>query len=204
MHHFRSLAILMILALPSACGFTDPSIADAPDTATAGEDVLSSACSDTFGHALTRAHGRLDGRVYAVVPHASKRCNGDTGHVHLQVLANGGIYDVAINTGSDSNEVDVTAPLLGAGWSEGWHAGARLDYVDDLGLHDGDFAPVSEAALRADLAQADRVAVFMTGYGTGGGHLVHRRGGDADGAIVLDPTSASPRYYAFAFDNQSF
>ncbi len=193
----RLLVIVMGLALATGCDAVDPA-----DTAQAQEEVLSTSCSDTFGRALTRAHGRLDGRVYAVVPRSSKRCNGDRGHVHLQVLANGGIYDVAINT--SSNELELEAPLLGSTWSEGWHPGVRLDYADDLGVHDEDLGSIDSAALRADLASADRVAVFMTGYGTGGGHLVHRHGGDADGAIVLDPTGASPRYYLFAFDNQSF
>jgi hypothetical protein len=191
------MSLIALQTFASGCGLSDPA-----EEGTARADVLSSACSDTLGHALTRAHGRLDGRVYAVVPHSSRRCNGDKSHVHLQVLAGGEIYDVAINTGS--NEVEVEAPLLGASWRAGWHPGVGLDYADDLGVHAGELAPTDEAALRADLATADRVAVFMTGYGAGGGHLVHRRGGAADGAVVLDPTGASPRYYLFAFDSQGF
>jgi len=41
--------------------------------------------------------------------------------------------------------------------------------------------------------------IFATGYGRGGGHLIHRNGHGHDGAIVIDPLSAKPRFLLFRF-----
>ena len=83
--------------------------------------------------------------------------------------------------------------------------GGLFDYVA-LGLHSPDFTPTPEgqltAALAAELATANHVSVFMTGYGPDGGHLVHRNRG-ADGAIVLRPLGAA-RALMFRFSANTF
>src|SRR5438067_2630794 len=56
-------------------------------------------CTGSFGSQLSSRFGRLDGYVVSVVaPGGSRACNGDSGHVHLQLSMNGKIYDVAVNT----------------------------------------------------------------------------------------------------------
>ena len=94
-------------------------------------------------------------------------------HVHLQVKANGEIYDVAVNVQDPAN-VDYLAkdmPLPDGAWSEGWHPSqaSLLDYPT-IGVHAGDFTPTaqtdSESALDTELASANHVSISMTGDGT--------------------------------------
>lgn len=161
------------------------------------------ACVSSFGTALTTEFGRLDGRLVAIVPTMQRGCHADTRHLHLQVLVDGATYDVAVNVTGVMADLD--APdVMSRAWTEGWHPGASLDYVSDLGLHDDGFIPSSEADLIAALAATDHIALYTTGYGPGGAHLVHREGGSHDGAIVLRPLSSRPHVVAFRFTNQSF
>jgi hypothetical protein len=111
----------------------------------------------------------------------------------------------------DPQNVDYLAkdmPLPDGAWSEGWHPAqaALLDYPS-LGVHAGDFKPTAqtalEAALDTELASANHVSIFMTGYGPDGGHLVHRNGNGTDGGIVIDPLGPS-RMLMFHFSTQSF
>ncbi|MBI4952921.1 MAG: hypothetical protein HY908_12880 [Myxococcales bacterium] len=140
-----------------------------------------------LGTSLTSAFGRLDGTVLAVVGPADTECflpNDD--HVVLQVLWNGEAYRMVISVLSTYGDPDVAyllAPTAPAGlvWQEGWHTGVGLDYVTDLGLHAGDFDGFPSSA-----------------------HLIHRNGNGQDGAVVLDPESATPRVMAFHFANQTF
>jgi hypothetical protein len=181
---------------------------DAPDQADGTPTRV--ACTNNLGSALTSVHGRLDGYLVSIVPTTSHNCNGDNQHVHLQVRANGAVYDVAVNV-SDPQNVDYLAKdhaLPDGAWSEGWHPGQAgvLDYPS-IGVHAGDFAPTPQAALESDLdtelANANHVSIFMTGYGPDGGHLVHRNGNGTDGAIVIDPLGP-PRMLMFHFSTQSF
>ena len=182
-----------------------------PDAAPQGDGTPTRvACTNNLGNALTTQHGRLDGYLVAIVPVGHNGCNGDSSHVHLQVKANSMTYDVAVNV-SDPQDVDYLAAdeaLPDGPWSEGWHPGqaALLDYPT-LGHHAADFTPTPQATLEADinteLASANHVSIFMTGYGPDGGHLVHRQGGGRDGAIVIDPLGA-PRLLMFHFSTQSF
>jgi hypothetical protein len=215
---FLSLAA----AATAACRDTD----DAPDArvvdaargdAPAGDagwlpdgDPQRVPCTRTLGAALTAVHGRLDGTLVAFVPVGAADCNGDSTHVHLQVRADGATYDVAVNV-SDPAKVDYLAmelPLPDGAWREGWHAdqAALLDYPS-LGVHAAAFTPTATAdlaaALDAELAQANHVSIFMTGYGPDGGHLVHRNGGGADGAIFVQPLG-KPRALMFHFSDQAF
>ncbi|HEY3450374.1 MAG TPA: hypothetical protein VGK67_28730 [Myxococcales bacterium] len=171
------------------------------------------ACTSHYGSALTKTHGRLDGYLVAIVPPGNGGCNVDSDHVHLQVRMDGAIYDVAVNvysTSSGSPDVDFAEAdeaLVDGPWAEGWHSTDALDYVQ-FGLHAADFVATSKSALveriTEDLATANHVSVFATGYGGTGAHLVHRNGGGRDGAIVVRPLSAAPHYLMFHFSDQTF
>jgi len=227
--HAVALAPALALALTAGCGGdSGPGDADAaplsfdatpvvvPDAAADAQDLPDGLptrvpCTNNLGAGLTTEHGRLDGTLVALVQPGANGCNGDADHLHLQVLMNGSTYDVAINV-SDPNlvyfaERDLALP--GIAWSEGWHANpvGALDYVG-LGLHAVDFTPTAKAALAAqitsELADANHISVYMTGYGPDGGHNVHRRGLSVDGAIVIRPLSATPHQLFFHFANQNF
>jgi hypothetical protein len=208
----------LLAAALAACGGTPAS----PDASTAdasgGPDAPGHAdgtpmrvpCTSQLGNALTSTHGRLDGYLVAIVPSTSRSCHGDNQHVHLQVRANGQTYDVAVNV-QDPQNVDYLArdlPLPDGAWKEGWHPGAagQLDYPS-INVHAGEFTPTPQAqlesALDTELASANHISIFMTGYGPDGGHLVHRNGGGTDGAIVIDPLGPS-RMLMFHFSTQSF
>ena len=180
--------------------------------ASTGDDgaPVRNACTSSFGNGLSGSVGRIDGQLVAVVAAGTHTCHGDSTHVHLQVLAQGQVYDVAVNVdGGNMAEKDLALP--GAAWSEGWHAGQRIDYVHDLGLHSTDFqfhGPVSQLDndLETALASANHISVFATAYSHGGMHLIHRStsSSGADGAVVTDPLSPTAHVYAFHFANQSF
>jgi hypothetical protein len=202
----------------------DAPVANVPDAPAADAGTLADAaevadgvpvrraCTNDYGSALTTLHGRLDGTLVSIVAPGVHGCNGDSGHVHLQVEMNGATYDVAINVESAPEPVEYLArdlPLPDGPWSEGWHtdSAGTLDYTA-LGVHAADFTPMSQddlvAELDAELAQVNHISVFMIGYGPDGGHNVHRVGPLRDGALVLRPLSASPRLLMFHFADQSF
>lgn len=172
-------------------------------------------CTSQFGHALSRAYGRIDGHLVAIVPAGVRGCNNDSDHLHLQVAADGAVYDIAVNLGArsvggvfDLAVASDDVPLPGGAWSEGWHPMiAPLDYVTTLGLHAGAFTPRSPsdvaARLETELRDVDRIAVFATGYGPGGAHNVHRNGG-MDGALALHPVGARAHLLLFRFSTQNF
>lgn len=167
-------------------------------------------CSTNFGSSLNGgSHGRLDGYLVSIVPSHVHQCHGDSGHVHLQISMNGALYDVAANV--DQVAVgDVDAPLPQP-WTEGWHANASLDYVQDLGMHSSQFQSLDQTPAQQhvldELANANHISVFATKYSNSGIHLVHRTrssGQGLDGAIVINPTSAKPHYVLFRFPDQTF
>jgi hypothetical protein len=166
------------------------------------------ACTSNFGAALTEGHGRMDGFLVSIVaPGAGPQCNDDTGHVHLQVEINGAIYDVAVNTDVLYDEVDIALP--GGAWSQGWHPGEYLDYPTTLGLHAAAFTTATPAALaqkvESELAAANHISIFGTGYGPTGAHDIHREGGAGDdGAIVINPLSPLAHLLVFRFSTDSF
>jgi len=185
----------------------------ATDAATTADGTpVRNACTTSFGSGLTGSAGRLDGVVVAVVAAGSRSCHGDSTHVHLQVLSKGQVYDVAVNV-DGGNMAEKDLPLPGTAWSDGWHAGQRIDYVNDLGLHATDFqytgsVPQLDQKLEAALASANHVSVYATTYSHGGMHLVHRSRSTSasatDGAVITDPLSPTAHVYAFHFANQSF
>lgn len=223
----------LLLALLIACrGRTDAmvdgsSVADSaaldgaldgtPDGSAAGIDgtPMRRPCVDAFGTALSDgAFGRLDGILVAIVPPGPNTgpCNADLTHLHLQVLVNDAVYDVAVNVGTDSTTNDVHSaafdhPLLGPAWSEGWHTGVVVDYpaldvhADSLPLHT---RTENVNALMTDLTTANHVSIYATGYGPGGAHLVHRTRGGEDGMVVTQPLSADAHARLFRFSNQVF
>lgn len=192
-------------------------VADAPGTsdpdAPAGVDgpPMRVPCTTQLGSAMSTAFGRLDGILVAIVPAGASNCNGDASHVHLQVRANGATYDIAVNVGSGSmQDVHSTTrelALPGPAWSEGWHTNVSDDYVA-LGVHAADLplqtAAQLEAAIDADLATANHVSVYATGYGPDGGHLVHRNGSGHDGLLITQPLSPTAHARLFSFSTQSF
>jgi hypothetical protein len=200
-------------------GVTDaspPIDAVAIDAPSGGDDgpPMREPCTSSFGSGMSTAFGRLDGFLVAIVNPGTSGCASDSGHVHLQVLMKGSIYNIAVDvvsTGGGSSEVsflDVTHPLVGGAWSEGWHTGDKLDYVSTLDVHSTDMVAKTKSQmislLGSDFATVNHVSIFTTGFNSSGGHLVHREGSSHDGAIVIEPLSASPHYLLFRFPEQSF
>lgn len=182
------------------------------DAGQADGTATTRACTNTFGSQLTAVHGRLDGLLVAVVPPGGRSCNGDTDHVHLQVLVNGSVYDVAVNvhdnTGGNVFFLARDGAAVTFEWVEGWHPNEHLSYRD-LGLTAGAFTavPLSTLAqqLEHELAMVNHVSIFATGYGPTGTHEVHYRDGvSLDGAIIARPLGSSARSLFFHFANQIF
>jgi len=171
-------------------------------------------CTSTFGSAMTTAFGRLDGFLVAIVnPNTTSSCRGDDNHIHLQVRVNGGVQDIPVNVQSTTGNPDVdfrtlNTSLRGGAWVEGWHPGQSLDYANTLGVSSTSFTEenITQLTTSVDnaLASANHVSIFTTGFDATGGDLVHREGGNHDGAIVINPTTASPTYLLFHFTNQTF
>lgn len=165
------------------------------------------ACTNNFGTALTAVHGRLDGTLVSIVQPGAHGCNADSSHLHLQILMNGSVYDVATNLDTYVYEQDMAIP--DGAYSEGWHtASDGLDYPS-LGVHSSQFThPASQQALAQTLTtaleNANHLSVFAMGYGPAGIHDVHRKGSHQDGAIVVDPLSATPHIFFFCFNTDSF
>lgn len=200
---------------------TDAGVADAPTTpidapagGTGDGTPTRVACTGSFGSAMTTAFGRLDGFLVAIVNiNGSSTCRGDDNHLHLQIRVNGKVQDIAVNvestTGSPNVDfLEINAPLRGGAWSEGWHPGQTLDYPTNLGVSSSQFTarPLAQLATLIDsaLANANHVSIFTTGFDSTGGDLIHREGSNHDGAIVINPLSASPEYLLFHFSDQTF
>jgi len=212
-------SLLGVLALVSCA--SDPlnqgvdGIDAGSDLVVAGADdgaAVRQTCTSSFGHGITSAYGRLDGQLIAIVAPGHHGCNGDSDHLHLQVQASGAAYDIAITVvDMNGGMVDYLAldrAPLGDPFVEGWHASATLDYPT-LGVHATDFAATSKDMLAADvdaeLASANHVSVFASGYTDGtGAHKVHRNSGGTDGALMIRPLSGVARVLLFHFANQSF
>jgi hypothetical protein len=172
-------------------------------------------CASDFGEALTAGFGRIDGTVLAVVKPTDTQCpfpNDD--HVVLQVMMGGAAYRMVINVQSDFGDprvqfMNVDAALPTPAWADGWHTGVQLDYETTLGVHSDDFTPYDLAELSnliADQIDLDEpVSVYADTSGGHSAHKVHKNSGmNVDGAIVLDPTGASPRWLVFHFEDQVF
>lgn len=169
-------------------------------------------CTSQFGSGVSTAYGRLDGLLVAIVPPGGSACNADPDHLHLQIDANGAIYDVAVNVGS-SSAMDVHTTTRGFSlpptlpWSAGWHTGLSIDYLP-LGVHAADLALETRAQLvselTAELANVNHISVYAVGYGPEGVHLVHRNGNGRDGLVITQPLSTPAQARLFSFSAQSF
>ena len=198
---------------------TDASTAeDAGAPTDAKPDVAVGArCASTFGSELTEPFGRLDGTLLAIVSPGNEACtrpNGD--HVVVQVSMHGAAYRMVVNVESDRGDDrrvfvrplahDLPAPAF----AEGWHDDAALDYVDTLGVHstDSEWQPQDIQTLVATIENAVTLDQAMSVYAsTDGGdsaHLVHRNGGNQDGALVLAASTSTPSWLLFHFAEQSF
>lgn len=218
------------LALLAACGAEPgaPSAADAAlpldgGAADAGPSGRAAPCASTFGTALTRDFGRLDGIIHAVVGPTDTQCalpNDD--HLVVQVAMGGAVYRIVVNVLSDGrNGTDTRLryqalhhPWVGEPWSEGWHGGATLDYARTLDAHsDRGFEPVAMTELVARVSDllvlGERISAFATSSGgsrAASAHLVHRGQPaiEEDGALVIHPDGADPIYLLFHFDGSTF
>jgi len=202
---------------PDSPGANDGSPDAMVDAATMHVDdgtPMRRACTGNFGSALSTSFGRLDGYLVAIVPPGGGGCNADSDHVHLQILVNGAVYDVAVNVGSSGGVDDVCTTtrdraMPGPAWSEGWHTGAMIldDYVSD-GVHSTDTTQTPRAQLASelmsDLSTVNHISVFATGYGPDGVHLVHRNGSGHDGLVITEPLSTPAHLRFFRFTNQAF
>jgi hypothetical protein len=212
---FAPLSCALILA---ACG-TSASTIDAPGSGDVPLDVpvhvddgtpTRMSCVNSFGGELTQNFGRLDGFLVAIVPVGASGCNGDSDHLHLQIRMHGAIYDVAVNVGTKgASDVGTTTRelWLADSWEEGWHTGLGINYVA-MGVHSTDMPPrpstQNASDITADLASANHISIFGTGYGPDGVHLVHRNFSSHDGLIVTEPLSAPVHARMVAFSNQTF
>jgi hypothetical protein len=169
-------------------------------------------CTPNFGSGLTAVHGRLDGYLVTILPPKTGfQCNGDSSHVHLQVMMMGGIYDIAVNVQDDNGGavyfLAKNMVMPDGAWAEGWHAGDTLGYAS-LGVASADFAPLDEAPLATEieneLASVNHISVFGTGYNANGAHLIHYNGGTNDGAIVIEPQDSPSRLLLFHFASDKF
>lgn len=206
---------LVLLLGAVGCGETgaangDRDIANAPDLLVVDK---AAACVDTFGDALTNSFGRLDGTLIAIVAPDDTQCtmyNSD--HMVLEIAMNGAVYRAVVNVISDRDgdqrvRLFEKSLAMATPFAEGWHPDVTFDY-DDLGVHNAEFEPLEMTPLverlSAPLTIGAPIAVYTTSSGGGSSHLVHRNKRNADGAIVVDPTSATPRHLLLAFFTQSF
>ncbi len=227
---FRACVIVLLMSLIAGCS----SSAHAPDDAGSMRDAAlhgdaradasrdaiadvnkAATCADAFGESLTNAFGRIDGTVLAVVPPGDETCaDPNATHLVLQVTLSGVAYRMVLDVLSDVGNPDVfffeeDAPLAAGPWAEGWHPGVSFDYVLTLGLHSTVFTEMTETPLVAkvtsEIVLGTHVSVFATSAGEpDSAHLIHRNLTNQDGAIVLDPESASPHYLLFRFAEDTF
>ena len=135
----------------------------------------------------------------------------------VQVELGGAVYRMVVNvlsTGADHDirVREVTAPLPAPAFAAGWHPGLSLDYPRDVGVHSGagwDALSLPDAAawIAAPIEVGAPIAVYASSSGgtfAASTHLIHRTGGNHDGALVIDPTGAAPRWLLFSFADQTF
>jgi hypothetical protein len=215
---FRRAALVLVMA---ACG-GGPS--DTPVDATADDAAIDAftpihvddgtpqrrPCTNSYGTALTKTFGRLDGILVAIVPPGGSSCNADNDHLHLQVEANGATYDVAVNINGSPDDVRTTTrdlPLPGPVWDEGWHTGLPISYPS-MGVHAGDLTTRTSAQLvsdlMADLSTVNHISIFAIGYGPEGAHNVHRNDFNHDGLVITEPLSTPAHARLFSFSTQTF
>ncbi len=214
----RVVALVLLVGCGSSPATPDPDPDSAPPSDGPTPDVMhldkSAGCVSNFGNALTDGHGRLDGTVVAVLAPGNTTCSGaNDDHLVLEVRMGGKVYRMVgamASTVGNPNMAfaDKAAALEGPAWSDGWHVGAALDFVADLGLHRADFTDKAMLdmadAVTAPIQIGAKISVFATVENAdNSAHLIHRNFAGEDGAIVVNPDT-SPRYLVLRFDNQLF
>ena len=131
--------------------------------------------------------------------------------MHLQIEVSGLVYDVAVDIGASGDEVGMLQDSIavpGGVWAEGWHGTDSLTY-STLGVKSSSLTPAAPADVAAQvealLASTSKISVFCTGYTPtdNGCHDVHYENGSGkDGAIVLDPSSATSPILFFRFQGR--
>lgn len=181
-----------------------------PLEAGAGCEEKAKSCAATFGTLFTKANGRADGTLVALVRPVDQQCamaNNDHAIVQLSIL--GQVQRLVVSVDGIA-VMSKSAPLIGPDYVEGWHTGMNLDYPVDLGVHSTDFTAVSmdEAVgfLCDHLTVGAPVSVFAycDGQYPASAHQIHYNDKYPDGAIVVDPTSANPTYLLFRYADQTF
>jgi hypothetical protein len=222
----RSLLFLVMVGCgtSSPAAVVDSSVEDVAAEATpdvlpdvGGDGSKAAACASTFGDALTASFGRIDGFVTAVVGPPDMQCplpNND--HVIVQVRMAGKIYRMVVNVQSDRGADlrvrfgTIDHALLAPAWAEGWHTGIPLDYPSMLDAHVAAFMPYEMTPLVAKITDAltigAPVSVYASSSGGASAHKIHRNtaGTNSDGAIVVDPQGAKPKWLLFHFADQTF
>ncbi len=207
---------LIACAGPSPVTYEDAGV----DSGLADAGFKYDGCASSFGAQFTNAFGRVDGRVVAVVPPNIQCTLPNDDHVVIQVEIDGGVHRLVVNVLSNSSDPNIRfmraqlGPLPAPAFEVGWHPGQRLDYPTTLGVHSGldagwESLPMEQASAR--LYDAITIGAPLSVYGTSSGgssassaHLIHRHARNDDGAIVIDPTSASPTWLLFSFAEQQF
>jgi hypothetical protein len=175
-------------------------------------------CASTFGNALTDAFGRIDGTVEAVLKPAHPTCaQPNRTHLILQVRMQGAVYRMVVNVASSKANPNIWFRALPhtlpqPAWQEGWHPGLTLDYAKDLDVHKNDLVETTTMDLVDKVYTALDIGSTVSVYSSSSGgqkadsaHLIHRTGkNDTDGAIVLNPKSATPTFLVFSFEEQTF
>ncbi len=214
----RVVAVLLATAATGVIGCGAGLDRDAPADATPSDTPpdpvdgtpVRQACVMANGTVMSDGtFGRLDGTIVAVTPPGAVdgTCQPDADHVHVQVRAHNKVYDIAINVGADVHSQTFDRPLFDPAWSEGWHTGVFVEYTG-IGLHSTTI-PLPKAgelidAVLTDLATANHISVYATGYGPEGAHRVHRNSQGRDGLLVTHPLRAPAHARAFSFSNQTF
>lgn len=185
---------------------------------TAADASKAATCASTFGTALTAPFGRADGTVVAIVGPTDTACawpNSD--HLVVQMRIGEAIYRMVINVESDRGAdlrvryTEIEHAMPAPAWAEGWHTGLTLDYPSMLDAHaTAAFTAYEMAPLVTKVTDAiplgAKVSVYAATSGGASAHKVHRNtaGTNQDGAIVIEPTSAKPRWLLFHFADQTF
>ena len=171
---------------------------------------MSRDCAASFGELFTRANGRADGTLVALLETTDTQCvASDDDHVVLQVAILGEVQRLVVAVDGVAVRA-LAAPLIGPAFAEGWHGGMTLDYPRDLGVHASDFTAVTMveavAFICAATAVGSSISVFAYAEGDypSSAHQIHRNDNYPDGAIVVDPTAELPTYLLFRYADQQF
>ena len=198
---------------PPDAGPVDPPAVDAEAPKDAEPAFDGSCVVASFGSALTTGFGRIDGTITAIQMPNDQACSmPNRDHLILQVLMKGAVYRMVVNT--DVKVLELEHALPAPAFGDGWHTGVALDYAKDLGFAStsfadpGDMNATVQKVIAAGLEVGDPVSVYATS-GAGrpeSAHLVLRNPNVAntDGAIVVRPDGAKPKFVLFAFDDQTF